>query len=139
MYESQTPEAASTPQVARGDDADDSAGRVYTVSILTLALALRTLVLFNVIRHYSPSWFYTRGKEMGWLAKSLLGARSKCPVWTNYRPYGIHRPCLSDPGRWCFPGLRNVFLFVRSRHNRRTDSDKPRNRILDNAPLAPAL
>lgn len=46
--------------------------RRATIAILSVGLALRLLVLWTVIRNYSPAWLYTRGKEMGWLAQSLL-------------------------------------------------------------------
>src|ERR1700726_14510 len=46
-----------------------------TVSILLTGLALRLLVLWIVIKNYGPAWLYTRGMEMGWLAKSILDGK----------------------------------------------------------------
>jgi len=43
-----------------------------SAGILLLALVLRLFVLWVVIKNYPPTWLYTRGMEMGWLAKSLL-------------------------------------------------------------------
>jgi 4-amino-4-deoxy-L-arabinose transferase-like glycosyltransferase len=72
MYESQAPEAASTPQAAPADDADDSAGRVHTLSILAVALVLRLLVLAVVVKNYPRDWLFSRGLEMGLMAKSIV-------------------------------------------------------------------
>jgi 4-amino-4-deoxy-L-arabinose transferase-like glycosyltransferase len=46
--------------------------RRSTVAVLSVALAIRLLVLWDVIVHYPPTWLFTRGMEMGWLAKSIL-------------------------------------------------------------------
>lgn len=46
--------------------------RRATVTILAVGLALRLFVLWTVIKNYPPTWLYTRGMEMGWLAKSIL-------------------------------------------------------------------
>lgn len=46
--------------------------RRATIIILSIGLAMRLLVLWTVIKHYSPQWLFTRGMEMGWLAKSIL-------------------------------------------------------------------
>ena len=43
-----------------------------TVPVLLLALALRLLVLRSVLVNYPRGWLFTRGMEMGLLAKSLL-------------------------------------------------------------------
>jgi 4-amino-4-deoxy-L-arabinose transferase-like glycosyltransferase len=40
--------------------------------VLAVAFLLRILVLLNIIFRYPPGWLYTRGNEMGFLAKSLL-------------------------------------------------------------------
>jgi 4-amino-4-deoxy-L-arabinose transferase-like glycosyltransferase len=43
-----------------------------TIIVLGLALAMRVLVIWTVVTHYPPQWLFTRGMEMGLLAKSLL-------------------------------------------------------------------
>lgn len=43
-----------------------------TAIILLIGLAMRLVVLWTVTRNYPPTWLFTRGMEMGWLAKSLL-------------------------------------------------------------------
>ena len=47
----------------------------HSLPILTLALSLRLLVLWNVVTSYPPRWFFMRGIEMGLLAKSLLAGQ----------------------------------------------------------------
>jgi 4-amino-4-deoxy-L-arabinose transferase-like glycosyltransferase len=46
-----------------------------TWTVLALALLLRFLVILQVLFHYPPGWLYTRGNEMGFLAKSLLAGQ----------------------------------------------------------------
>ena len=48
------------------------AARNQTLAVLAVALAMRLLVLWTVARHFPPTWFFTRGMEMGLLAKSVL-------------------------------------------------------------------
>jgi 4-amino-4-deoxy-L-arabinose transferase-like glycosyltransferase len=43
-----------------------------TPGILLLGLALRLLVLWDVLAKYPRGWVFTRGMEMGWLAQSIL-------------------------------------------------------------------
>jgi hypothetical protein len=54
----------SSPQTA--------ASQRTTRTVLALALVLRVLVTLNILFRYPPGWLYTRGNEMGFLAKSLL-------------------------------------------------------------------
>ena len=49
-----------------------SSTRRATIWILSVGLALRLVVLWTVIKTYPPTWLFTRGMEMGWLAKSML-------------------------------------------------------------------
>ena len=49
--------------------------RTYTIPVLALALALRLLVLTIVLTQYPAKWLFTRGIEMGLLAKSLLAGQ----------------------------------------------------------------
>jgi hypothetical protein len=51
---------------------DVKSTRTHVVAILSLALALRLLVLWVVVARYPSGWLYTRGMEMGLLAKSLV-------------------------------------------------------------------
>lgn len=46
--------------------------RTQVVTVLSLALALRLLVLWVVVAKYPTGWLYTKGMEMGLLAKSLV-------------------------------------------------------------------
>lgn len=43
-----------------------------TWTVLGIAFLLRLGVILLVVFHYPPRWLYTRGSEMGFLAKSLL-------------------------------------------------------------------
>ena len=49
--------------------------RSHTVVVLGIALVLRLLVMVTVLKHYPPQWLFTRGTEMGLLAKSLLAGQ----------------------------------------------------------------
>ena len=49
--------------------------RSHTVAVLGIALALRLLVIVTVLQHYPPRWLFTRGIEMGLLARSLLAGQ----------------------------------------------------------------
>jgi len=57
----------SSPQTA----APQSSKRA-TWLVLAIALLLRLVVVLFVLFRYPPGWLYTRGNEMGFLAKSLL-------------------------------------------------------------------
>ena len=46
-----------------------------TWTVLAIALLLRSLVILQVLFRYPPGWLYTRGNEMGFLAKSLLAGQ----------------------------------------------------------------
>ena len=46
--------------------------RRATMLVLSIGLAMRLLVLWTVVKNYPPTWLFTRGMEMGWLAKSIL-------------------------------------------------------------------
>src|SRR5471030_3135366 len=52
-----------------------AASQRSTRAVLAVALLLRALVILNVLYHYPPGWLYTRGNEMGFLAKSLLAGQ----------------------------------------------------------------
>lgn len=47
----------------------------HTAAVLGIGLALRLLVIATVLKHYPPQWLFTRGIEMGLLAKSLLAGQ----------------------------------------------------------------
>jgi hypothetical protein len=47
----------------------------HTAAVLGVALALRALVAWIVMSHYTPEWLFTRGVEMTLLAKSLLAGQ----------------------------------------------------------------
>ena len=47
----------------------------HTVVVLGLALIMRLLVVSVVLKHYPPQWLFTRGVEMGLLAKSVLAGQ----------------------------------------------------------------
>ncbi len=47
----------------------------HTAVVLGVALALRALVAWIVMTHYTPEWLFTRGVEMTLLAKSLLAGQ----------------------------------------------------------------
>ena len=67
----------TTPQQRDPEHATDAprSTRRATVVILLLGLALRLLVLWDVIANYPPKWVFTKGMEMGWLAQSLLNGQ----------------------------------------------------------------
>jgi len=46
--------------------------RTQTIVVLSLALLLRLVVFWTVLAKYPRGWLFTRGMEMGWLAKSIL-------------------------------------------------------------------
>ena len=52
-----------------------AAGKRTIWIVLGLALILRIVVILVVIFRYPPGWLYTRGNEMGFLAKSLLAGQ----------------------------------------------------------------
>lgn len=45
------------------------------MTVLGLALAMRLMVIWTVVTQYPPQWLFTRGMEMGLLAKSLLAGK----------------------------------------------------------------
>lgn len=47
----------------------------HTAAVLGVALALRALVAWIVMTHYTTEWLFTRGTEMALLAKSLLAGQ----------------------------------------------------------------
>jgi len=47
----------------------------HTAVVLGLGLAMRLLVIWTVVTRYPPQWLFTRGMEMGLLAKSLLAGQ----------------------------------------------------------------
>jgi len=49
--------------------------RTPTIVVLTLALVLRLWVVWIVLVKYPPGWLFTRGREMGLLANSLLAGQ----------------------------------------------------------------
>lgn len=49
--------------------------RSHTLAVLGIALLMRMLVMWTVLKHYPPQWLFTRGIEMGLLAKSLLAGQ----------------------------------------------------------------
>ena len=64
-----------------------------TVTILSLALAMRLLVVWTVLTHYPPQWLFTRGMEMGLLAKSLLAGKGlSSPFGGDTGPTAIVAP-----------------------------------------------
>jgi 4-amino-4-deoxy-L-arabinose transferase-like glycosyltransferase len=46
--------------------------RRQTIVVLSLALILRMIVFWVVLAKYPRGWLFTRGMEMGWLAKSIV-------------------------------------------------------------------
>jgi 4-amino-4-deoxy-L-arabinose transferase-like glycosyltransferase len=52
-----------------------SAPRAQIVTILTVALVARLLILWFAIAHFPHSWLFTRGIELGTLAQSLLSGQ----------------------------------------------------------------
>lgn len=63
---------ADEPLASRIVPAKTSLRRSHVLNVLGIALGLRLLVLWVVIARYPPQWLFTRGMEMGLLAKSLL-------------------------------------------------------------------
>jgi len=68
--------------------------RRATAVILSIALAMRLLVLWSVIANYPPTWLFTRGMEMGWLAKSILDGQGLAS------PFGVP----TGPSAFVAPG-----------------------------------
>ena len=62
-------------QDSRAGTAVPGLRRSHTIAVLTIALAMRLLVMATVLKHYPPQWLFTRGTEMGLLAKSLLAGQ----------------------------------------------------------------
>ncbi|WP_263372799.1 ArnT family glycosyltransferase [Granulicella aggregans] len=64
-----------------------------TLTILGLALAMRVLVIWTVVTRYPPQWLFTRGMEMGLLAKSLLAGKGlSSPFGGDTGPTAIVAP-----------------------------------------------
>jgi hypothetical protein len=64
-----------------------------TFTILGLALAMRSLVIWTVVMHYPSRWLFTRGMEMGLLAQSLLAGRGlSSPFGGDTGPTAIVAP-----------------------------------------------
>jgi 4-amino-4-deoxy-L-arabinose transferase-like glycosyltransferase len=61
--------SSNTPQNAPSQPAPE---RTHLLVVLSIALLLRLLVVWNVALHQSRGWLFQRGVEMGLLAKSLL-------------------------------------------------------------------
>ena len=80
----------------RGDDqaaAPMGLRRSHTLAVLGIALVLRLLVVMTVLKHYPPQWLFTRGIEMGLLAKSLLaGAGLSSPFGGSTGPTAFIAP-----------------------------------------------
>lgn len=67
--------------------------RVDVAIVLSLALLARLSVLWFVLIHYPPGWFYTRGVEMGLLASSVLdGAGLSSPFGVATGPTAMIAP-----------------------------------------------
>jgi len=47
----------------------------HSAAVLSIALLMRLLVLWTALTHYPPRWLFTRGIEMGLLAKSVLAGQ----------------------------------------------------------------
>jgi hypothetical protein len=77
------PAAAEKPRLKLGP----------TLTILGLALAMRVLVIWTVVTRYPPQWLFTRGMEMGLLAKSLLAGNGlSSPFGGDTGPTAIVAP-----------------------------------------------
>ena len=66
------PQKVDDSRVSGNAVAPEGLRRGPTLTVLGIALAMRLLVMVTVLRHYPPQWLFTRGIEMGLLAKSLL-------------------------------------------------------------------
>lgn len=70
-----------------------SVRRRHDVAVLGVALAMRLLVIWTVFKHFSPQWFFTRGIEMGLLAKSVLAGQGLAsPFGGNTGPTAFIAP-----------------------------------------------
>ena len=64
-----------------------------TVTVLGVALLMRLLVIWTVVTRYPPQWLFTRGMEMGLLAKSLLAGKGlSSPFGGDTGPTAIVAP-----------------------------------------------
>ena len=64
-----------------------------TATVLGLALLMRALVIWTVVTRYPPQWLFTRGMEMGLLAKSLLAGKGlSSPFGGDTGPTAIVAP-----------------------------------------------
>ncbi len=64
-----------------------------TAAVLGLAFALRLLVIWTVLHHYPSGWLFTRGIEMGLLAKSVLAGQGlSSPFGGNTGPTAFIAP-----------------------------------------------
>jgi len=59
-------------QKTSGSNAAQRMKQGHMVTVLAVGLGLRLLVMWTVLTHYPPRWLFTRGIEMGLLAKSVL-------------------------------------------------------------------
>lgn len=67
--------------------------RRHDVAVLGVALAMRLLVLWTVLKQYPPQWLFTRGIEMGLLAKSILAGQGLAsPFGGNTGPTAFIAP-----------------------------------------------
>lgn len=65
----------------------------HTVAVLAVGLSLRLLVIWTVVAKYPPRWLFTRGMEMGLLAKSILAGQGlSSPFGGNTGPTAIVAP-----------------------------------------------
>jgi hypothetical protein len=64
-----------------------------TIAVLGIALLMRLLILWTVVTRYPPQWLFTRGMEMGLLAKSLLAGKGlSSPFGGDTGPTAIVAP-----------------------------------------------
>ena len=65
----------------------------HTWLILGLALALRVLAIFFVLRHHAHGWFFARGTEMSFMAKAILeGHGLSSPFGVETGPTAMFAP-----------------------------------------------
>jgi len=67
--------------------------RTHTLAVLGIALAARLLVAWIVLARFKPQWLFSRGMEMGLLAKSLLAGQGlSSPFGGNTGPTAFIAP-----------------------------------------------
>ena len=65
----------------------------HSAVVFAVALAMRILVIWTVLKHYPQQWLFTRGIEMGLLAKSVLeGKGLSSPFGGNTGPTAFIAP-----------------------------------------------